>query len=97
MHFLALFKKKILMQVRDRKTLGIDTIFPILLIIVGLALATISFFKQGAPRLMTPFLYPSPMDIYYNKESATITEESNIINEFMNTYWKGMNSSSVNI
>lgn len=74
MHFMALFKKKILMQVRDRKTLGIDTIFPILLIIVGLALATISFFKQGAAREMTPFLYPSPMKMYYNKNSTTLPD-----------------------
>ena len=66
MHTKAIMKKKILMQIRDRKTLGIDTIFPILLIIVGLALATISFFKKGAPRDMTPFLYPSPMKLYYN-------------------------------
>jgi len=58
LHFWALFKKKILMQVRDRKTLGIDTIFPILLIIIGLALATINFIKDGPAREMTPFIYP---------------------------------------
>lgn len=55
--FCALLRKKVLMQVRDRKTLAIDTIFPVLLIIVGLALATVSFFKNGVPREMTPFLY----------------------------------------
>ena len=87
------------MQVRDRKTLGIDTIFPILLIIVGLALATISFFKTGAPREMTPFLYPSPMQIYYNAESTSLTSASGSedITSFMNSQWRGINSTGVDI
>lgn len=55
--FCVLLRKKILMQVRDRKTLAIDTIFPVLLIIVGLALSTISFFVNGPIRAMTPSLY----------------------------------------
>jgi hypothetical protein len=39
------------------KTLGIDTVFPILLIIVGLALATITIFKDGVGREMSPYIY----------------------------------------
>ena len=74
LQFCALLKKKLLMQLRDKKTLGIDTIFPVLLIIVGLALATISFIKDGPAREMTPFIYPSPLQMYYNKNSALITE-----------------------
>jgi hypothetical protein len=35
------------MQVRDKKTLGIDTIFPILLILCGLALSTVAIIKDG--------------------------------------------------
>lgn len=39
--FKALLKKKLLMQFRDLRTLIIELIFPIILIIVGLALAKI--------------------------------------------------------
>lgn len=50
LHLKALMKKKILMQVRDRKTLAVDTMFPIALIILGMYLATIVLLKSGAPR-----------------------------------------------
>jgi hypothetical protein len=46
------------MQIRDKKTLGIDTIFPLILILVGLWLATIAVIKNETPRLMTPALLP---------------------------------------
>jgi hypothetical protein len=75
------------MQVRDRKTLAIDTIFPVLLIIIGLALSTISFIKPGPSRLMTPFLYPAPLQMYYNKNSAGITAASGDIDTFMTDSW----------
>jgi hypothetical protein len=52
-------KKKILMQIRDKKTLGIDAIFPIILIFAGLALATVAVIKEGKAREMTPFIYPT--------------------------------------
>ena len=41
LHLKVLIKKKILMQVRDGKTLAVDTLFPICLIILGMYLATI--------------------------------------------------------
>ena len=58
------------MQVRDMKTLGIDTVFPILLIIIGLALATITIFKDGVARDMSPYIYSTPevpqLQLIYN-------------------------------
>jgi len=60
------------MQVRDKKTLSIDTIFPVLLIIVGLALSTISFIKNSPPREMTPFVYSNSLDFFYNTNSGII-------------------------
>jgi hypothetical protein len=57
-HMFSILRKKILVQVRDKKTLGIDTIFPIILIIVGLALSTIKTFKDGQARTMSPNIYP---------------------------------------
>jgi len=44
------------------KTLGIDTVFPILLIIVGLALATITIFKDGVAREMSPHIFTNKDD-----------------------------------
>lgn len=40
------------MQVRDKKTLAVDTFFPIALIIMGMWLATIILIKGGTPRSM---------------------------------------------
>ena len=79
----ALFRKKFLMQIRDKKTLGVDTLFPILLIIIGLALATISIFKDGDPRDMTPSLYEQDkMYLMQNTNSLTLNEDT--ITKFMN-------------
>lgn len=60
------------MQRRDTKTLAIDTIFPVILIIVGLFLSTISFFKEGVAREMSPFIYTDKVDILRNQNSAFI-------------------------
>lgn len=53
-HTMTVMKKKVLMQVRDKKTLGIDTIFPILLIVAGLALSTIAVIKDGKAISINP-------------------------------------------
>ena len=67
------------MQVRDRKTLAVDTLFPIFLILVGLKLATITFISNQVPRLMTPELLPGN-DLYYNYISTYISDAANIQN-----------------
>jgi len=61
------------MQIRDKKTLAVDTIFPILLVIIGLALATVAIFKEGAPRVMSPFIYPTPIELMYNADAKHAT------------------------
>lgn len=61
-----MMKKKILMQIRDKKTLGIDAIFPIILIFAGLALATVAVIKEGRAREMTPFIYPTKIPVVTN-------------------------------
>lgn len=99
LHFRALLRKRFLMQRRDTKTLAIDTIFPILLIIVGLALSTISFFKDGVPREMSPFIFPTDkLDLVYNTNSGLINKDLNNLAEidpFYQKGWVGMNSSSI--
>ena len=84
------------MQIRDKKTLTIDTIFPIILIMAGLALSTIAFFTNGVGREMSPSIYSDnfDMDMIYNSNSALITTELKNqpeIKDFMTTSWKGMN------
>lgn len=90
-HTKAILRKKVLVQIRDKKTLGIDTVFPVVLIIVGLALATIKTFQNGGARTMSSALYPQPNNVYVNgnsyntaKEGATLTSDD--INSFMTNY-----------
>lgn len=70
-HTMTVMKKKILVQVRDKKTLGIDTVFPVLLIVAGLALSTVAVIKDGQSREMNPVaIYPQPLDILNNQDSV---------------------------
>lgn len=72
LHLTTIFKKKILMQIRDTKTLLVDTIFPIALIILGMYLATIQVIKSGQAREMSvQSIYPSPIKFFYNTESPS--------------------------
>lgn len=72
------------MQIRDKKTLGIDTIFPLILIVVGLWLATIAVIKNETSRLMTPALLPNNTFFYNNNTDQTYyTKTANIV-QFMN-------------
>lgn len=96
LHLWALLKKKILMQIRDKKTLSIDTIFPVILIIAGLALSTVAFFKDGQGREMTPFIFPSPLKFYYNEESQMLNTDTEIV-KFFDQAIKGQNASNIEI
>mmetsp|Transcript_30475 Transcript_30475/g.46693 ORF Transcript_30475/g.46693 Transcript_30475/m.46693 type:complete len:328 (+) Transcript_30475:2074-3057(+) len=96
-HTVAIMKKKILMQVRDKKTLSIDCIFPIILIIAGLALSTIAVIKDGVNREMSPFIFPpntgDQYGVLYNKNSKFMTKESDV-SDFFSTSWEGLNASA---
>lgn len=77
LHTSQLLKKKILMQIRDQKTLAIDTILPIVLIIMGLWLATLALFKDGSARTMLPsYIYPPTNMMYWNSNSSSTTGTS---------------------
>lgn len=95
LHFWYIMKKRFLMQIRDKKTLTIDTIFPIILILAGLALATISIFKDGVPREMSPYIYPEEsLQLFYNQDSAFIDDDgTNTIENIMNDWVKPTNDS----
>jgi hypothetical protein len=46
LHLRVLLKKRVLMMIRDRKTLIIDLMFPLLLIFIGLFLTSTSYYKE---------------------------------------------------
>ena len=82
-----LTRKKILMQLRDKKTLFIDIFFPILLIIVGLELATIAVIKSGPDRPLQPYDLYKEFDIsnkfYYNSASSDADLKTEDISSFI--------------
>ena len=82
-----LTRKKILMQLRDKKTLFIDIVFPILLIIVGLELATIAVIKAGPDRPLMPNDLYKPYDIsnkfYINSKSSNADLKTDDISTFV--------------
>jgi hypothetical protein len=55
--------------------LGIDTIFPLLLIIAGLWLATVAVIEAQPPKLLTPYLYPA-QTIFSNSISSATSSSS---------------------
>lgn len=65
-HLCVLLKKKTLMQIRDKKSLCIDLVFPLLLILVGLFLATTNFYSESVSMEMTPKVYPQPVGMSEN-------------------------------
>ena len=69
LHFIGLTKKKLLMQLRDSKSLFVEGFFPLLLIAAGLALSKLQIFFTGPSRFETPALFPSNT-IVYNANSA---------------------------
>lgn len=77
-------RKKILMQVRDTKTLVVDTIFPVTLIIFGMYLATVAVLKSGQSRAMSVAeIYPAPINFLYNKHSPSTTFDEKRLNNFV--------------
>jgi len=53
--------------------MAIDTIFPIILILIGLWLATLSIYHDGAPRTVSPEAIYPPTTMYYNQKSKSMT------------------------
>jgi hypothetical protein len=56
----------LLLSIREPRTLVIEIIFPIVLIVAGLALATVKIFFDGSPRIMSPSIFPEPSHLIYN-------------------------------
>jgi len=84
-----MFKKKVLLQIRDPKTLMVELFFPLLLIIMGTGLASVKFFYDGAPRMMSPTIFPSPNPLVVNTNPLRGDDPS----EFVQDYLVGKNAS----
>ena len=88
LHLSGLLKKEILVQIRDGKNLTVGIIFPLILILGGLALATVQVIKDGKTVGLSPFIYPNigngdTIGLYYNAQSQFISESSNITGTFL--------------
>jgi hypothetical protein len=74
-------------------------VFPILLVIIGLALSTVTVFKPGVARLMSPYIYynepATPLNLIYNKESYFLEED--VIKGFIEKNVVAGNSTAWNI
>jgi len=93
----VLIKKRLLMQIRDQKALFIDLIFPLLLIIVGIILATTSFYTQGGVRELDAFAYPTPLYMTRNDQSYTLhtTGSEQVIGELFTDYIYAQNTQDI--
>jgi len=66
MHFNALCKKRILYFKRDYKGLVCEIILPILVVIVGLLVTLVNFFKESPPMTFTTSALPQQQHCVYN-------------------------------
>lgn len=82
------------MQLRDTKTLAIDLLFPIALIVAGLALATIAIFSAGPDRNLAPnVLYPGiPNKFYVNENAGEAAANVNVgtVTDFLTQNFAGL-------
>ncbi|TNV87329.1 hypothetical protein FGO68_gene5519 [Halteria grandinella] len=62
----ALIKKKLLLQIRDPRTLIIEVVFPIAFIFLGLGLASVKVIREGIPRPLDISNFPQ-QSLYYNE------------------------------
>jgi hypothetical protein len=90
----SLLKKKLLVQIRDPRTMIIEMLFPIIFIFIGLFLATIKPIREGVPIVLSPELFPEPSNIVFNEiiphgAAATMNTKTEMIdNIFTENYWK---------
>lgn len=73
------------MQIRDSKSIGIDILFPIILILVGLRLATLQIKTEQSAKLLDPSLIPS--NDLYQIQSSNLISDNNLTLDFLNNYY----------
>ena len=78
------------MQYRDLRILMIDLVFPIILIVAGLALSKIQVISTGVPRVMSPSLFPQPSPYSFNSNGSYSGSSEGFFNTYMgnNSAWK---------
>mmetsp|Transcript_5474 Transcript_5474/g.5006 ORF Transcript_5474/g.5006 Transcript_5474/m.5006 type:complete len:80 (-) Transcript_5474:490-729(-) len=58
LQFSEQFKKKILLQIRDLRSLCVEILFPIILILAGLGLIKLVFVEETQTGFMSPTMFP---------------------------------------
>jgi hypothetical protein len=70
LHFYALIVKRFILSKRNFKGFAMDILVPSLLIMVGLALATVDFYVASGQRVLQPSLFPLDQRVIYNTDNA---------------------------
>ena len=78
-HFKGLFIKRYHYSKRDKKGILCEIIVPIIMVIIGLSIMTISFLKESGALIMEPSMYDfSPLPVTYGGD-VNETMASNIM------------------
>ena len=98
LHFFALLLKKLILSKRNIKGLLVDLLVPILLIIIGVGLSTISFYRNSAQRPLSPTLFPNPQRVMFNTNpvagGGSPADIINLINSPESFEFKGIQTQS---
>jgi hypothetical protein len=70
LHFYALIVKRFILSKRNFKGFLMDILVPSLLIIAGLGLATVDFYKNSSQRILEPSLFPLDQRVIYNTNNG---------------------------
>lgn len=76
LHFWALSVKRFLVSFRQLRSSLLEILIPIILIIVGLALATVDFFKDPTPVILSDISIPNPNIIYHGSIGTPTSQEA---------------------
>ena len=64
------------MQVRDSKAFSMDLLFPVIIIVVGIVLASTQFFSEDTTHELSAFDYPTPLYFVENDYSPDIPDRN---------------------
>lgn len=76
--------KRLIQLIRDYKTLILEVVCPILLVLIGLIIANIDFVKDSPPKEFSTNLLPTPQNTFY-VNSPYISKDLNPSDVFQNS------------
>ena len=72
----ALFRKRFFLYKRSPRTLAVEILIPLILVIIGLSFTKVSFFFQSPPRTLLISEYPWEQRLLLNNETIVGTNMS---------------------